>query len=123
MAAFDQAQQQEFYLRIGMIVAALLGLGLVLFFLRRMFNDMQKRMMPYVVEPETPALPPNGTPHSLQQAANTAYGAADALSNSSGEMELPSPDDPELRLKTVTRHNPDIVAAVLQSWVEQGHPV
>lgn len=123
MAAFDQAQQQEFYLRIGMIVAALLGLGLVLFFLRRMFNDMQKRMMPYVVEPEAPALPPNGTPHSLQQAANAAYGAANALPNGDGEMELPTPDDPELRLKAVARHNPDIVAAVIQSWVEQGQPV
>ncbi len=122
-AAFDQARKQELYLRIGMIVAALLGLGLILFFLRRMFNDIQRRMMPYVVEPEPPALNGNGPLPSLQQQAAAAYGAADqVLPGSTGEMELPSPDDPELRLKAVARHNPDVVASVLQSWMEQGQP-
>ncbi len=121
LAAFDQARRQELYLRVGMIAAALLGLGLILFFLRRMFNDIQRRMMPYVVEPEPPALHGNGPLPSLQQQAAAAYGAADqALPGSSGEMELPSPDDPELRLKAVARHNPDVVASVLQSWMEQG---
>lgn len=124
-AAIAQMQQQEMYLRIGTIVAVLLGLGMILFFVRRAFSDMQKRMMPYVIEPGTPALTAEEkatalpAPLSAQNAARSAYG--DALTAGDNEFDdflrLPAPDEVELRLRAVARHSPEIVASILEQWV------
>lgn len=123
-ALLQQMQQRALYIRIGTIVAILLGLGLVLFFTRKVFTDMQKRMMPYVVEPERAALPASNaqTPVSLQNSASAAY--AQASSGSDPEdiediFRLPSPDESEMRLRAIARHNPEYVASILQEWSTQ----
>lgn len=126
MARFEAMQQQEFYIRIGMIVAVVVGLGLVLLFMRKFFTDMQKRMLPYVVEPELPALPKEAAaPASLQNSANTAYARAAAaqpkyeqgIDDFDSYFQLPAPDESELRLRAIARHNPEIVASILEGWV------
>lgn len=126
-AAIAQMQQQDMYIRIGTIAAILLGLGMVLFFVRRSFSEMQKRMMPYVIEPTVPALPADEasgqmpTPLSAQNSARSAYG--DSLTVNENEyddfLRLPAPDEVELRLRAVARHNPDIVASILESWISR----
>jgi flagellar M-ring protein FliF len=128
MARFEDMQQQEFYIRIGIIVAILVGLGLILFFMRKFFTDMQQRMLPYVVEPEMPALPKEATTAtaSLQNSANAAYARAAAhqnkyeyrLDNFEDFFQLPPPDESELRLRAIARHNPEIIASILEDWAD-----
>jgi len=126
-ASIAQMQQQDLYIQIGTIVAILLGLGMVLFVVRRIFTDMQKRMIPYVLEPEeAPALPGDvagqlPAPTSLQNSARSAYGSVlgEEESEYNGMPELPAPDTEELRLRAIARHSPEIVASILQSWAEK----
>ncbi|HRJ43936.1 MAG TPA: flagellar basal-body MS-ring/collar protein FliF, partial [Caldilineaceae bacterium] len=121
-----QIQQQELYLQIGIVVAVLLGLGMILFFIRRTFADMQKRMIPYIIQPEIPALPGDvaGTlaaPLSAGHSARSAYGTAlEAGENEYDDfLKLPAPDEIELRLRAVARHTPETVASILQVWAER----
>lgn len=139
MARMQAAEQRDFYLRIGLILAALLGLGLVLFFIRRIFNDMQRRMIPFVVDDSQPALAPveaNETQKMLEnlkkQSAATKYNRSGrGYSNQDDLMEgydydsfaqLPPPDESELRLRAIARHNPDVVANILEDWAIQERP-
>ncbi len=131
MARFEAQQQQELYIRIGMIVAVLLALGLVLFFTRKIFSDMQKRMMPYVVPSETPALPQDASASlpasSLQKSAASAYARASgskdryaaydaAYDKFDDYFQLPPPDESELRLRAIARHNPEVIASIIAEW-------
>ncbi len=126
-AVLDEMAQRDFYVRIGTIVALLLGLGAILFFAWKLFSDMQKRMLPYVIEPDVPALPDGQQASaSLQQAASSAYSQASgepppALSEAELEdwLKLPSPDEGEMRLRAVARRNPELIAAILKDWVKQ----
>ncbi|MFZ1756512.1 MAG: flagellar basal-body MS-ring/collar protein FliF [Caldilineaceae bacterium] len=125
-AVVAQMQKQELYIQIGTIVAILLGLGMVLFFVRRIFTDMQKRMIPYIVESETPALPGDvagqlAAPVSMQNSAKSAYGGALGVDENEFDdfLRLPAPDEVELRLRAVARHSPEIVASILQTWAER----
>ncbi len=125
-AALEEMAQRDFYIRIGTIVALLLGLGAILFFAWKLFSDMQKRMLPYVIEPDVPALPDGQqATASLQQAASNAYGQASepppALSEEELEewLKLPSPDEGEMRLRAVARRNPELIATILKDWVKQ----
>jgi flagellar M-ring protein FliF len=128
LAQFQAQQQQDFYIRIGIIVGVLLGLGLILFFTRKILGDMQKRMMPFVVEEENLALPKDAAAGqqgaaSLQQQANNAYARALAGTKGQGEIDdfehifqLPPPDESELRLRAIARHSPDVVASIIEEW-------
>lgn len=126
-ALIAQMQQQDMYLQIGVIVAVLLGLGMILLIVRRIFNDMQRRMIPYIVEPDAPALAADvagqlPAPAALQNSARAAYGGAlNGGENNEYEdfLKLPAPDEVELRLRAVARHSPEIVASILQSWAER----
>ncbi len=87
---------------------------------------MQKRMLPYVIEPDVPALPDGQqATASLQQTASNAYGQASepppALSEEELEewLKLPSPDEGEMRLRAVARRNPELIATILKDWVKQ----
>lgn len=123
-AVLDKIQQRELYMQIATIVGILLGLGLILFFVRKIFGDMQQRMMPYVVEPSTPALTENGTrtPASLQTSAANAYaGASGGPDYDSDELyQLPAPDEAEIRLKAIARRNPEHLASILKKWAAKG---
>jgi flagellar M-ring protein FliF len=126
LARFEAMQRQELYIRIGTIVAVLVGLGLILLFMRKIFTDMQKRMMPYVVEDELPALPKETSASvaaNLQKNANAAYARAaknsaynDPLNDFDNFFQLPPPDEAELRLRAIARHSPDVVASIIQEW-------
>ncbi len=129
MARFESMQQQDLYVRIGTIAAILVGLGLVLYFTRKTLGDMQKRMMPFVVDDANPALPKESTasyPNAamMQQNANAAYARAMNNSNKNaaafddldGIFQLPPPDEAELRLRAIARHSPEVVASVIEEW-------
>ena len=123
-ALIAQAQQQDLYMQIGTIAAILIGLGMVLVFVRRTFTDMQKRMIPYVVEPETPALSGPSiqlpAPATLQRNARAAYNNSTQEENDYDDFfKLPGPDEVELRLRAVARRSPETVASILQTWVEK----
>lgn len=126
LARFEAMQRQELYMRIGMILAVLVGLGLILLFMRKIFTDMQTRMMPYVVEEELPALPKEAAAAAanLQKNANAAYARAarnaraqdGRFDNFDDFFQLPPPDESELRLRAIARHSPDVVASIIEDW-------
>lgn len=125
-ALIAQAQRQDLYMQIGIIVAVLLGLWMILAFVRRTFMDMQKRMLPYVIDPQVPALaqPPVvqlPAPVTMQNNARLAYGGAQGVDESDYDdfFKLPTPDEVELRLRAVARRSPETVASILQSWIEK----
>jgi len=125
-ALIAQAQRQDLYMQIGIIVAVLVGLWMILAFVRRTFMDMQKRMLPYIIDPQVPALaqPPVAqlpAPVSMQNSAKLAYSGAQGVDESDYDdfFKLPGPDEVELRLRAVARRSPETVASILQSWIEK----
>jgi flagellar M-ring protein FliF len=122
-ARLDDMAQRDFYVRIGTIAALLLALGGILFFIRKIFSDMQQRMMPYVIQPNTPELPDGQAKNSLQHNATNAYLQAEDPDLNDEDIDewlkLPSPDQAEMRLRAISRRNPELVATILKNWAAE----
>jgi flagellar M-ring protein FliF len=114
-ALMAEMERRDLYMRIGTIAAVLLGLLAVLFVVRKIFGDMQRQMMPYILDQPMPAALPGGQMAGNLQQATNAYLSAEEMVE---PPQLAAPDQTEMRLRALARHNPDVVAGIIREWVD-----
>ncbi|HEY66045.1 MAG TPA: flagellar M-ring protein FliF [Caldilineae bacterium] len=133
--ALRAAQRHELYITGAKALASIVGLILVLFFVRSLFRDLAyRRLYPYMelipatkqpvpvaaLEAASGQLPAGGQPVSLLEAGVTP----------SDEQEvdvsaLPQPEEDEdirylQRITMLAREDPDAIADVIRTWLREG---
>ncbi|OGO39888.1 MAG: hypothetical protein A2Z04_00060 [Chloroflexi bacterium RBG_16_57_9] len=115
--ALEEQQRWNLYMDFAKIGAALLGLGLVLFFLRRSFKRLEDRVPMTTVLPRGSEFPQLASPLPL------LGNMVDSQEPESFEMDEVLDMDEIRRRKQVeqlAREQPEVVARVIQRWLVEG---
>ncbi len=140
------AQRHELYITIAKVLSSIIGLILLLFFVRSLFRDLAyRRLYPQMelipptgpvpvaaleaatgqlpVEQPTSALEAGGAPASDQEEQEEAA-PGDEVQDEVDIAALSPPTNKELRylrhLTAMARENPDVVADVIRTWLREG---
>lgn len=121
--ALEEVQRRALYMNLARIGLAVLGLLLLLFFLRRFFYRLEERVFVTVERPEMPQLEaPAEAPAGVTAEALTAEPGS--LLDLLEEGEVFTPLDLEdirrrKRMVALAQENPEAVARVIQRWLAE----
>jgi len=124
--ALEEQQRWSLYMDFAKIGAALLGLGLVLFFLRRSFKRLEERV------PVATVLPGGAEYPQLAAPLPVSGELSGELSGDREGSQVPEPaemegvlDMEEVRrrkqVEQLAREQPEIVARIIQRWLVEGN--
>ncbi len=121
--AMEEAQRRALYMNLARIGVAVLGLLLLLFFLRRFFSRLEERVFVTVEQPPVPQLeaPPEAAAGFTSEALGAEPGQLlDMLDQAEDFTQLDLEDiRRRKRMVAVAQENPEAVARVIQRWLAE----
>lgn len=125
--AMEEAQQRAQYMQLATVGAAVLGLLILLFFVRRMFQRLEERVLTDLGPAQAPRLEASQTelgdfePDTLEPRAAEAGQLIDLLEGAEEpDVELDLEDiRRRKRITSTAQENPEAVARVIQRWLAE----
>ena len=121
--ALEEAQRRALYMNLARIGVAVLGLLLLLFFLRRFFHRLEERVFVTVERPEVPQLeaPAEATASLTAEMFNAESGGLLDMLESAEDFTQFDLEDirRRKRMVAVAQENPEAVARVIQRWLAE----